>query len=163
MSEKENAETVAEPQKKKPGLMHNYLSFAGVAVVVASLVSIILLILLELSSSHENPYTVLVTYILLPGVLIFGLFLILVGVIWERRRRLKDPNANIARFPVLDLNEPGRRRSFLIFVTLTFVFLFISAFGSYRAFEYTESVTFCGQQCHTVMKPEFVAYNASPH
>lgn len=39
----------------------------------------------------------------------------------------------------------------------------MTAFGSYRAFEYTESVTFCGQACHDVMKPEFVAYNASPH
>ena len=46
---------------------------------------------------------------------------------------------------------------------VTFVFLFMSAFVSYRAYEYTESVTFCGQACHSVMNPEFVAYNASPH
>ena len=39
----------------------------------------------------------------------------------------------------------------------------MSAFGSYRAYEYTESVAFCGQACHSVMNPEFVAYKASPH
>jgi hypothetical protein len=39
----------------------------------------------------------------------------------------------------------------------------MSAFGSYRAYEYTDSVAFCGQTCHTVMEPEFVAYQASPH
>ena len=46
---------------------------------------------------------------------------------------------------------------------LSFAFLFLTAFGSYRAFEYTESVVFCGQACHSVMKPEAVAYTASPH
>lgn len=66
-------------------------------------------------------------------------------------------------YPILDLNDPSRRRSLVVLLCLGFVFLFMSAFGSYRAFEYTESVQFCGQQCHAVMKPEFVAYNASPH
>ena len=38
-----------------------------------------------------------------------------------------------------------------------------SAFGSYRAYEYTESVEFCGQACHTVIKPEFVAFHSTSH
>jgi len=42
-------------------------------------------------------------------------------------------------------------------------FVFMSAFGSYRAFEHTESVEFCGQTCHQTMKPEFVAYGVSNH
>src|SRR5438067_2509899 len=28
---------------------------------------------------------------------------------------------------------------------------------------YMESVTFCGQSCHTVMQPEYTAYQSSPH
>src|SRR5829696_1406656 len=155
------AETAAPV--KRPSLIRNLISFAGLAIVSAALVSIALLIMLELSSGEDNPYTVLVTYILLPSVLGFGLFVVLVGVLIERRRRRKDPDAHISAYPVLDLNDPARRRTLLVFLSLSFVFLFISAFGSYRAFEYTESVQFCGQQCHFVMKPEFVAYNASPH
>ena len=62
---------------------------------------------------------------------------------------------------LLDLNDPRRRRSFVAFLLLAFVFLFMSAFGSYRAFEHTESVQFCGQTCHTVMQPEFTAYQNS--
>jgi nitrate/TMAO reductase-like tetraheme cytochrome c subunit len=81
----------------------------------------------------------------------------------ERRRRRRDPDAHITPYPVLDLNDPTRRRRVLLLLGLSFIFLFLSAFGSYRAYEYTESVAFCGQQCHAVMKPEFVAYNASPH
>ena len=32
-----------------------------------------------------------------------------------------------------------------------------------RLYEFTDSVQFCGQLCHTVMNPEFVAYTQSPH
>ena len=43
------------------------------------------------------------------------------------------------------------------------IFVFMSAFGSYRAFEHTESVAFCGTTCHETMKPEFVAFQVSSH
>ncbi len=149
--------------RKFPSLLRNYISFVGIAIIAACLTSIGLLVLIELSSGDDNPYTVLVTYILLPSVLMLGIFVTVVGMLIERRRRRKNPDAGVPAYPILDLNDPARRRSFLVFLCLTFVFLFISAFGSYRAFEYTESTAFCGQQCHSVMKPEFVAYNASPH
>lgn len=154
---------IVTPSAVTGGLLRNYISFLGLAIAAAALVSILLLILIELSSGADNPYTVLVTYILLPSVLVFGLFVVGIGALLERRRRRKHPDAGVPAYPVLDLNNPARRRSFLVFACLTFAFLFISAFGSYRAYEYTESVAFCGQQCHAVMKPEFVAYNASPH
>lgn len=150
-------------RNQAPGLLRNYLSFAGFAIVSASFTSIVLLMLMEISGGTENPYTDLITYIFIPSILLFGLFVILLGALLERRRRRKNPDEVIANYPVLDLNDPSRRRSFLVFLVLSFVFLFMTAFGSYRAYEYTESVTFCGQACHAVMKPEFTAYNASPH
>jgi hypothetical protein len=149
---------------RAPGLFRNYISFAGAAIAAAGLVSIVLMLLLELTGSEShNPYLGIFTYIIFPSVLGFGLLLVPVGMLWERRRRRKLSPAEIAAFPVLDLNNPRRRRNFLVFLGVMFVFLFMSAFGSYRAFEHTESVQFCGQTCHTVMKPEFVAYQASPH
>ena len=159
----ENPEPKTPTLVKLPSLLQNYVSFLGMAVIVACLSSIFLLILVEFSKGSDNPYTVLVTYILLPGVLVFGIAIVILGVILERRRRRKNPDAGLPRYPILDLNDASRRRSLVIISCLLFAFLFMSAFGSYRAFEYTESVEFCGQQCHTVMKPEFVAYNASPH
>src|SRR5688500_6045726 len=160
-AEREEPQSTAE--RKFPSLVRNYLSFLGVAIVAACLTSIGLLILIELSSGSDNPYTVLVTYILLPSVMVFGIILILAGMLLERRRRRKNPDAHLPAYPIIDLNDPARRRTALVFLCLSFIFLFISAFGSYRAFEYTESTAFCGQQCHAVMKPEFVAYNASSH
>lgn len=160
----EGTESTAPQEKiELPSLLRNYISFLGMALVLASLTSILLLILVELTSDHDNPYTVLITYIMLPGVLCFGIFLVIVGAIIERRRRRRNPDIHMPTYPVLDLNDPARRRSVVVFLILGFVFMFMTAFGSYRAFEYTESVQFCGQQCHAVMKPEFVAYNASPH
>ena len=150
-------------EPRQPSLLRNYVSFVGMAIVAACLTSIALLVMVELSSPRENPYTVLVTYILLPSVMGFGIFLILVGMFVERRRRRKNPDTHIPAYPILDLNDPSRRRRFLAAICIVFVFLFVSAFGSYRAFEYTESVAFCGTQCHTVMEPEHVAYQASPH
>ena len=34
---------------------------------------------------------------------------------------------------------------------------------TYGAVSYMDSVTFCGQTCHTVMQPEYTAYQNSPH
>ncbi|MBV9216149.1 MAG: NapC/NirT family cytochrome c [Acidobacteria bacterium] len=153
-----------EQTTKQPTLLRNYISFAGMAICAAALTSFLMLVLIEFSgTAADNPYSALITYIFVPSILGFGIFLILLGVFLEWRRRRRDPEAHVAAFPVLDLNDPRRRRNLLIFMVLAFSFLFLTAFGSYRAFEYTESVSFCGQACHSVMKPEFVAYGASPH
>lgn len=148
---------------KVPSLLHNYISLIGFVFVFTSLASIVFLFVLEFTTTSDNPYLGVLTYVLLPSVMVFGLFVVFVGVIWERQRRRKYSPEEIAAYPILDLNGPRRRRAFLTFLVCSFIFLMMSAFGSYRAFEYTESVEFCGQLCHSVMNPEFVAYNASPH
>lgn len=150
-------------QPKTPSLFRNFISFAGFAIVIAALTSIALLVLVEFSGGSDNPYTVLVTYILLPSVMGFGFFVAIIGALLERRRRRRQPDSPIAPYPVLDLNDPSRRRSLVTLIAGGFIFLFLTAFGSYRAFEYTESVSFCGEQCHTVMKPEFISHQAAPH
>lgn len=147
----------------RPSLFRNYISYFGLAIVGASVTSFVLLLLIEMTSPSENPYTGLITFIALPTAVIAGLFITTIGLLWERRRRLTMTEAQIAAFPVIDFNNPRRRRSLMIFLGVGFLFLFASAFVSYRAFEYTESVTFCGQTCHSVMNPEFVSYLAGAH
>ena len=151
--------SVARP----PSLMRNYISFVGLAVVVASLACVTLLFLMEIASHGDNPYLGILTYIIFPSILMFGLGIVAFGMLLERRRRRRAKPDEIAAFPRLDLNDPHMRRRFLIFLVLTFFFIAVSAFGSYRAFEFTESVSFCGQTCHTVMKPEYTAYLAGSH
>lgn len=148
---------------KKPSLFRNYISFVGAAIVIASLASVLLLFFIEITATVENPYVGILTYIIFPSILIFGLAVITLGLILERRRRRRVAPDAVMAYPKLDLNDPHARRAFLTFLVITFFFISASAFGSYRAFEYTESVAFCGQTCHTVMKPEFVSYQAGAH
>jgi nitrate/TMAO reductase-like tetraheme cytochrome c subunit len=160
----EAGKTEEKPARAKvPSLYHNYFSLAGMVVAVTSLLSIVFLFVLELTGTSNQPYLGILIWILLPGVMVFGLFVVFAGMLVERRRRRKLTPEQIAAYPILDLNDARRRRIFFAFLVCSFMFLFLSAFGSYQAFEYSESVEFCGQVCHTVMKPEFVAYKAAPH
>ena len=148
---------------KRPSLFRNYISFVGAAIVLASLASVILLFLIEITATAENPYIGILTYIIFPSILVFGIVVVALGMILERRRRRRTAPDTIAPYPKLDLNDPHARHAFLTFLVVTFFFVSASAFGSYRAFEYTESVSFCGETCHSVMKPEHTAYLAGAH
>ena len=92
-----------------------------------------------------------------PAFLAVGLALVPAGVWYDRRKRQRQPGKEV-RYLHLDFNDPSQRGA------LTFVFTFIVAFiglsvvGSYKAYEFTDSVQFCGQLCHSVMAPEFIAY-----
>ncbi len=152
----------AEP-RKTPGLIQNYISFFGLALVFACLASIFLLFLIELSGRESSPYVGIFAWVILPSFLVFGLAVVIFGMIRERRRRRSLSPDEVPSYPTLDLNDPRRRKVFLTFLGFTFLFVSVSAFGSYRAYEHTESVEFCGQTCHAVMKPEFVAFQNSPH
>jgi hypothetical protein len=152
-----------EPLKKAPSLFRNYISFVGAAITIASLASVSLLFLMEITSKQENPYLGILTYIILPSILMFGVFIIVLGMAFERRRRRRASPSDILAYPRLDLNDSHARRAFFIFLSVTSLFISASAFGSYKAYEYSDSVAFCGKTCHEVMKPEYVAYLASPH
>src|SRR5215831_19355596 len=159
-------ETVGQVEQlspKPPSLFRNYISMVGAAIVIASFVSVVLLFLIEITAKNENPYLGILTYIIFPSILIFGLVVVIAGRMLERRRRHRAAPSEVAAYPKLDLNDPRARRAFFIFLVVTFLFVSASAFGSYRGFEYTESVSFCGETCHTVMRPEFTAYRAGAH
>jgi nitrate/TMAO reductase-like tetraheme cytochrome c subunit len=149
--------------KRVPALSHNYVSFAGFAIAIASLCSIILLFLIELTGNTNTAYLGIFAYVILPSGLVFGLVVIGAGMLLERCRRRRLSPEEIAAFPRIDFNNPNSRRAFFVFLGLCMIFVFMSAFGSYRAFEHTESVAFCGTTCHETMKPEYVAFQVSSH
>ncbi|HEX5874429.1 MAG TPA: NapC/NirT family cytochrome c [Pyrinomonadaceae bacterium] len=144
-------------------LFRNYISLVGSAVALACLASILLLFLIEITGRRNSPYIGIFAWVIIPSILICSLIAVGVGVVRERRRLRSLAAEGGAPPPSIDLNDPRRRKFFLIFVGITFLFVSMSAFGSYQAYEHTESVAFCGQTCHTVMKPEFVAFQNSAH
>ena len=152
---------ITEKPLHRPSLLRNWISLTGLVVVIGSLFSFFLLFMLDATARYSDPYLGILTYVIAPGFLIFGLSLTVVGVLRERRKR----GGAVGLFPVVqvDLSRPSDRRKMAIFLTGSVGFLFLSAVGSYHTYNFSESVQFCGETCHTVMKPELVTYQHGPH
>jgi hypothetical protein len=132
-------------------------------LAASSFFSVLALIAMDINQGFPNPYLGILTYIVAPGFLVAGLLLIVAGALLERRRRRRIAAGEIPRHPVIDFNVDRHRMVFVVGGTVTFLFFLVSAVGTYRTYHFTESVEFCGQTCHTVMEPEFTAYQGSPH
>ena len=148
---------------KLPSSVQNWLTLFGVTIVLISSFMIIFLFAITIILGEHATYLGLITYILLPSVLIVGLILIPLGMIIKIRKEHKLGIRPKYGWPIIDLNDFRHRNAFFIFSVGTVIFLFLSTIGSYEAYHYTESVQFCGKLCHSVMKPEFTAYQNSPH
>jgi len=152
----------AEPSGASPGLIRNAISLVGAALAVVSAANIAFLVFIDFISGRPSPYIGIFAYMIMPAIMVLGLLLIPVGM-WVERQRRRTQAPSIPRFPRIDLNDPQQRGAFAFFVSFAVVFVALSAAGSYRAYEFTDSVQFCGQLCHKVMNPEYVAYTQSPH
>lgn len=148
---------------KKPSVFLNWISLAGVVLSACAFFAVLFLVAMDLMRGSENPYMGILTYVVAPSFLTVGLILIGGGALWERRRRHHLAPGEVPRFLRIDFNIPHHRNVFLSVTIVTVIFLLMTAFGSYQTYHFTESVQFCGQTCHEVMKPEFTAYQNSPH
>jgi nitrate/TMAO reductase-like tetraheme cytochrome c subunit len=145
-----------------PVSFYNPLAFAGAGVAGVSFGLILFLMVLESLSSAPKPYMGIIAFVILPVFLILGLAVMIVGIV-RQGRRLRAGRAKEMRFPQIDLNNPHHRRAFTVFALGGLGLLLFSAFGSFKAYEYTDSDQFCGETCHKVMNPEYTAYQFSPH
>ncbi len=89
-----------------------------------------------------------------------GPALVPVGVWYDRRKRRRTAEAGTTSASTLTIPANAAR---LLLLHLPVAFIGLSVIGSYKAYEFTDSVQFCGQLCHSVMAPEFTAYQLSPH
>ena len=143
-------------------ISQNLVSMIGFSIFAINLTITIFLTIVELLAEETKPYIGIITFIVLPFFMLIGLIIFFYGILRERSR-LKKGISHAKKLPVIDLNNPRHRRFILLFaVALLFLVLF-SAFGSFKAYEYTDSNAFCGTTCHEVMHPEYTAYKYSPH
>jgi len=146
-----------------PSLLQNWVSLVGIILATSSFFAVVCLIALDFFRGFNNPYLGILTYIVVPAFLSAGLLLLLAGVLGERHRRRRPVPGVIPALPRIDLNVPRQRRAVVAVTSGAVVFLLTTALGSYRTYQFTESVPFCGETCHTVMHPEYTAYQESPH
>jgi len=141
-------------------LPRNPISLAGLfcAAVGASL--FLAFFALELFGLHTNPYMGLVFYLILPGLFVFGLLMIPFGV-WRDRRRRRAGETLV--WPRIDFNNPHHRNVVFGVTLLGFVSVLVISLAAYSGVHYMDSSEFCGQVCHSVMTPEYSAFQDGPH
>jgi len=134
-------------------------------MVLTTISAVIFLVvfLADLFGLHTNPYVGILFFLILPALFLFGLALIPLGAWRERRRRLAGRPPSEIRWPRADLNDPVQRQRAVFIFALTMANVVIVSLAAYRGVEYMDSVQFCGQVCHTVMRPEYAAYQDGPH
>ena len=137
------------------------LTLAGAGLTTISAVLFIFVFLMDMFGLHTNPYLGIVFFIFLPTFFVMGLLMIPAGIILERRRVAKGLAPH--RLPHIDLNIPRHRRVAIAVMSLTLVNVLIVSLAAFKGLEVMDSPEFCGQVCHTVMEPEFVAYKEGPH
>lgn len=152
----------SKPSRRLPSTFYNVTSMVGVGLAGASLGLIVFLFALEFTAERPNPYMGIVAFVILPVFLFLGVGLVILGIFveWWRRRHGRPATK---RLPYFDLNDPRQRHAFVLSAIAIVLLLAFSAFGSFQAYEYTESNAFCGTVCHTVMHPEYTTHEESPH
>ena len=142
-------------------LTRNPISLVGLALSLVALGNILFLFFIDLTNPHPSPYVGILAFMVAPGFLIFGLALVVLGAFYYRRRQRQS--AGVPGYLRLDFSGPAERGVAAFFLAFMVIFIGMSVIGSYKAYEFTDSVSFCGQLCHSVMAPEFTAYQQSPH
>jgi hypothetical protein len=145
-----------------PNSFYNPVTLAGAVIAVISFGLVLFLILLEAMSATPKPYMGIIAFVVLPGIMLIGLAISIIGIVREHRLERAGKSHGL-HLPPIDLNNPRHRRIVSLVAVGTVLLLLFSAFGSFKAYEHTDSDQFCGETCHTVMEPEYTAYQYSPH
>jgi nitrate/TMAO reductase-like tetraheme cytochrome c subunit len=143
-------------------LSSNWISLTGVILVTTATVFWLFLLPTTLRGQETNPYMGILAFLLLPGPFFAGLFLIPLGM-WIKRKRERHTGIYPPDFPRPEWRNPELRKLVYFILITTGANIAIASQLSYGAINYMDSVTFCGETCHTVMQPEYTAYQDSPH
>jgi nitrate/TMAO reductase-like tetraheme cytochrome c subunit len=142
-------------------VMRNPISIAGLAIALVAFGNFVFLFFLDLTSQHPSPYLGILAYMVVPAFLVLGLVLIPLGIWYDRKK--KREGGGESKYFTVNFGDPSQRAAIAFLASFLIGFIGLSVVGSYKAYEFTDSVQFCGQLCHSVMSPEYVAYQQSPH
>ena len=147
------------------GVSVNAWSKAGIVLVTVSVILFTVYELLEISGILTNAYIGLITYLGFPLLFVIGLLAIPIGwVLYARKKQKPLKQMLFEKFDEEELRESQTgARLFRTVTLLTLLNLIILGVASSRMLHYMDSAHFCGTACHSVMNPEWVTYQQSPH
>jgi hypothetical protein len=144
---------------KTPGwflVSRHWLSLAGVALVMTAAMSLLFVTPREIRGHADNPYVGIVLFLVVPLLFFIGLALVPLGVYLSKREIRRGLTEH-------SFDRRAALRRFALFLGVTTALnVAIGTQLTYRAVEHMDTPNFCGSTCHT-MKPEFTAYQNSPH
>ena len=147
------------------GISRSRVSLIGGMIVTITTPFLFAYMLADTVWHIKNPYFGAAVYLALGPFFLGGLAMIFVGAFFFRGDR--DVHLFTLQYLRKYFTEPelfGRlRKNVFLIVLLTSVNFAVFSMFLYRAYHYMESTQFCGQFCHTVMNPEYTAYENSPH
>jgi len=147
------------------GVSVNRIGLLGVVLTTSSFITFILLEILRIMGFLANAYAGLVTYLLFPFLFIVGLILIPIG--WHYRKKTTGKSTKELLEDRFSAKETKGRFSgskvFVIIGLLSLVNVLFLGVLSGRMLHFMDEAVFCGTACHSVMNPEWVTYQQSPH
>jgi len=147
------------------GMSRSRVSLIGAMLVTVVTPLLVGYMLVDSIWHVQNPYFGGAIYLALGPVFLVGLAMIFLGAFFFRGER--EVHLFTLEYLRKYFTEPelfGRlRKNVYLIVLLTSINFTVFSLFLYRAYHYMESTSFCGQFCHTVMNPEFTAYQNGPH
>ena len=141
----------------------NAITIFGGTLTTISVLAMALLTILSVGNVFDAAYVGIIIFMILPGFFILGLLIIPIGIYLGNRGGEGGATDSAKPVFVLDLTQAKARHTVFVVGFLSIANIFIISLVSYKGIHYSESVEFCGQICHEVMKPEYTAYLNSPH
>lgn len=147
-----------------PRLWVNWIALLGTTLTTVSGNAILIVGVVDIVTAGANNYMATFGYLMMPIVFVIGLALIALGI-WKDHRRHKagGEKATIARAYDMVMTDPSSRRRVTFVIVATLLNVTLISVAAFKGITYMNSPTFCGQLCHSVMKPEYGAYRRSPH
>ncbi len=137
------------------------IGLLGIGLTTICITMTILGLLGHITGLIENPYAAIVTFLVFPSGALLGLVLIPLSGYFRRKKWFRN-NINKPNL-IIDFGKKTHRKGVILFLVLSVVNMVIFSLVVYEAYHFTESDFFCGAICHTVMDPEYTAYQRSPH
>ena len=147
------------------GIFRSRIAVVGAILAAVSMPVLAVFTLLDMQGVVSNPYFSFINYAILGPISIIGVVLLCIGLFTGKA----DEDIGLFAYEYFkeQLSMPGRfsriRRMLIMVTTLTLVTIFVVGLISYTSLHYTDSTSFCGQFCHSVMEPQYITYKNSPH
>ncbi|MBL9078493.1 MAG: NapC/NirT family cytochrome c [Planctomycetes bacterium] len=149
----------ASPRLGTLGRLHrllrsNWITSTGMALMTLAVLAFATIAVMHgMGGAWAGPYVGIVATIAVPLLFVLGLVLVPAGLLLYRRQLNERLNA---------LSDRPLYLARAVVVLTAVNFAAVGTVG-YTGVHYMESVQFCGKACHTVMEPEYVAFQRSPH